>query len=113
MEGLHTRKAVRYPHVLAIVLSEKYTDYSPLGSLCLSAVVVCCREEHERRDRDVAGHERQRLSCGGGHLGDVDSISPEKVLSEWRRCWWSWWGGAVMVVVVDAALLCPSKLSEL
>ena len=79
MEGLHTREAVGYPHVLAVILSEEHTDYSPLGSLCLSAVVVCCREEDERRDGDVAGHERQRLSCGGGHLGDVDSVSPEGV----------------------------------
>jgi hypothetical protein len=40
--------------------------------------VVCCGEEDERRDGDVAGHERQRLGCCGGHLGDVDSVSPEK-----------------------------------
>ena len=71
-EGLHTRKAVGYSHVLAVVLSEKNTDYSPLCSFCLAAVVVCCGEEDERRDGDVAGHERQRLGCCGGHLGDVD-----------------------------------------
>ena len=113
MEGLHTREAVGYPHVLAVVLSEEHTDYSPFGSLCLSAVVVCCREENERRDGDVAGHERQRLSCGGGHLGDVDSVSLGRVLGDWQRYWWGSWEKAVMVVVVDAALRCPSKLSEL
>lgn len=113
MEGLHTREAVGYPHVLAVVLSEEHTDYSPLGSLCLSAVVVGGGEEDERRDGDVAGHKRQRLSCGGGHLGDVDSVSPEKVLGGWQRYGWGLWGRAVMVVVVDAALRCPSKLSEL
>jgi hypothetical protein len=51
--------------------------------------VVCCGEEHERRDGDVAGHERQRLGCSGGHVGDVDSVSPGVLLRGWRRCWWS------------------------
>ena len=77
-EELRTRKAVGYSHVLAVILSEKNTDYSPLCSFCLAAVVVCCGEEDERRDGDVAGHERQRLGCCGGHLGDVDSVSPGK-----------------------------------
>ena len=29
--------------------------------------MICCGEEHERRNRDVAGHERQRFCCCGGH----------------------------------------------
>jgi hypothetical protein len=50
--------------------------------------VICCGEEHERRDRDIAGHERQRLSCGGGHLGDGKSVSLGEVVRGWWRCWW-------------------------
>jgi hypothetical protein len=44
--------------------------------------VICCGEEHERRNRDVASHEGQRLCCGGGHSKIAHSVWPEMELGE-------------------------------
>jgi hypothetical protein len=108
LEGLHTRKAVGHAYVLAIILSEEHTDYSPLGALGLSAIVVCGGKKHKRRDRDVAGHERQRFCCGGGHADGVFPISP-MVLLVFRRRRRRWWVLKARgdVVIVDAALRWP------
>jgi hypothetical protein len=76
--GIRTSKAVGHSHVLAIVLSEKHTDHTFPCSLGLTTVVICGGEEHERRNRDVAGHKRQRLCCCGGHLVGSHSVCRDK-----------------------------------
>jgi hypothetical protein len=85
--GLHTREAVRDAHVLAVVLAEEHADDSSLGALCLAAVVICSREEHERRDRDIARNERQRLCCGGRHRGGVYSVRSGREVEARERLW--------------------------
>lgn len=64
----HTSKAVGYPHVLAIVLTQQDTDDPPLCLLLGSSVVVVDGgEEDEGRDRDVPGDEREGFGGGGRH----------------------------------------------
>jgi hypothetical protein len=54
---LHTCEAVRHSDVRAIVLSQKHTNNSFPCPFCLTAVVICCGEKHERRNRHGASHE--------------------------------------------------------
>jgi hypothetical protein len=75
--------------------------------------VICCGEEHERRNRDVAGYERQRLCCCGGHLARSHSVCEDGGgYGEGRRDSVGVDGGGVLWFGVDAALRWSSKLSE-
>lgn len=53
----HTGKAVRHPHILAIVLTQEHANNSPLGLVVWygSVVMIDGGEEDEGCDGDVSG----------------------------------------------------------